>query len=146
MFTLNSRSLKKLEGVNPILVELVHSASQICVQTFIVVDGLRTLAQQKELVRRGASKTLKSKHLTGHAVDLVPYIGSKPRWEWPLIYPIALAMQQAARTKGVKIRWGGVWDRELTKLSSNLEVEVLNYAQRHPGPDFLDGPHYELMG
>lgn len=70
--------------------------------------------EQKALVASGASQTLNSMHRPqadgfGHAVDLVPYINGKLRWEWPAIYPIAAAVWQASRELGVPIRWGGAW-------------------------------------
>ena len=74
--------------------------------------------------------------------------GGMLRWEWPLIYPIAVAMRAAANKLNVAIRWGGIWDKRLNDLPGDIESikrEVAAYCVRHPGPDFLDGPHYELM-
>jgi peptidoglycan L-alanyl-D-glutamate endopeptidase CwlK len=152
-YQLGARSVAKLRGVHPMLVAVVNRAIELTEQDFSVVDGLRSAAQQAELVRRGASQTLASRHLAqpdgwGHAVDLVPYHDGAPRWEWPLIYPVAAAAHKAARQLGVALRWGGVWDRRLELLPGTplgLQEAVLAYARRHPGPDFLDGPHYELV-
>src|SRR3546814_9111613 len=90
---------------------------------------------------------MKSKHLDGLAVDLVPWVG-KPVWEWDRIYPIAFAMDQAATALGLasKIRWGGAWDRVLSDFGGSIDSyrdECEAYAKRHPGKDFLDGPHFE---
>jgi peptidoglycan L-alanyl-D-glutamate endopeptidase CwlK len=153
MFDLSDKSLLHLKGVHPILISAVKRATELSSQEFEVLEGLRTLEQQKLNFAKGVSKTLDSKHLIqpdgfGHAVDLVPLINNTPRWEWPLIYPIADAMKVATlelkETSPVKIRWGGVWDRLLTDLT-DLTQEVHNYTIRHPGPDFLDGPHFELV-
>ena len=100
-----------------------------------------------ELVRRGVSKTMESRHVTGHAVDLVPYINRKLRWEWEPIYVIADAVRTAARELDTPIRWGGAWDRLLTELDDTPEDIVQDYAERRRAQGrrpFLDGPHYEL--
>ncbi len=151
-FVLSTRSRAELKGVHPDLIAVVERAIVLTAQDFTVHDGVRTLEQQKALVRSGASKTLNSRHLVkpdgyGHAVDLVPWIGGKPRWEWKPIYLIALAVRRAAVEQGVGLTWGGVWDRRLTDLpetAAGIEAAVKEYCARHPGPDFIDGPHYEL--
>lgn len=144
-YVLGARSQSRLKGVDPRLVRVVERAIQLTTQDFVVQEGLRSVARQRQLVAAGASRTMNSKHITGHAVDLVPYAGGQPRWEWPLIYPIARAVIQASKELGVEIRWGGIWDREIDQLDpNNLEAEIRAYCQRHNGPDFLDGPHYEL--
>lgn len=152
MFKLGNRSLAELEGVHPKLVAVVKLAIQLTSQDFTVHDGLRTLQTQRELVARGASRTLRSKHLPqadgyGHAVDLVPFIGGKPRWEWDAIWPIALAVDEAATQLKVPLIWGAVWDRQMDAYGGSiteLKKAVEEYKTRHPGPDFLDGPHYQL--
>src|SRR5205823_5623646 len=112
-------------------------------------EGLRTIETQRAYMKRGVTRTMNSRHLTGDAVDLVPWVEGTPRWEWPVIYPIAVAMQTAAKAEGVALRWGGVWDRKLAELptdAAGIKRAVEEYCVRHPGPDFLDGPHYELIG
>jgi len=113
---------------------------------FAVHDGKRTPEEQKRLVEAGASQTMKSRHLTGHAVDLVPVINGKLRWEWPPIYTIARAMKQAAVELSIPIRWGGCWSR-LNTLDEPLEDRVADYVQTRRAlgkSSFLDGPHMEL--
>ena len=95
-FTLGANSLKELNGVHPDLVAVVRRALELSAQDFAVHDGIRTPAEQKQLVASGASQTLDSRHLTGHAVDLVPYINGKLRWEWPPIYIIAEAISASS--------------------------------------------------
>lgn len=151
-FILGSRSRRELQDVHPVLVVVVERAISLTSQDFTVFDGLRTINEQRELVRRGASKTMNSKHLRqrdgySHAVDLVPYVGGKLRWEWPLIYPIAAAMAKAARQEGLALTWGGVWDRQVAEYGGDagaMKAAVHAYCVRHPGPDFIDGPHYQV--
>lgn len=152
-FTLGAGSRAELAGVHPRLVAVVERAITLTSVDFTVHDGLRTEAEQRKLVARGASKTMNSKHRHqadgyGHAVDLVPFVGGKLRWEWPLIYPIADAVDRAATELGVALRWGGVWDKAMSAIGGTpekLKAEVAAYCARHPGPDFIDGPHYELL-
>lgn len=151
-YALGAGSLKKLEGVHPDLVRVVKRAIEISTQDFAVTDGVRTEAQQRVLVNKGASKTMNSKHRKqatgfGHAVDLVPYVNGGPRWEWPLIWAIAVAVDTAATELGVKLVWGAVWDKNLMQYggsAASLQKEVDAYKVRHAGSDFLDGPHYQL--
>lgn len=117
MYVLSQRSKNNLQGVHPDLVSVVKRAIQITEQDFTVIEGMRTIGRQEELVASGASQTMNSRHLTGHAVDLAPY---PLAWDWPLFYPIADAMKQAAKELGVDLEWGGDWS------------------------SFKDGPHFQL--
>lgn len=120
VYRLGSRSLSKLEGVHPDLVMVVKRAILITEVDFTVLEGLRSLERQKKLVASGASQTLNSRHLTGHAVDLGAWVDSRVAWDWPLYYKIADAMKKAARDLSVGMDWGGDWQ------------------------EFKDGPHYQL--
>lgn len=145
-FELGKRSRAELVGVHPDLVRVVERALELTTVDFAVHDGKRTPEEQKILVAQGASQTMKSRHLTGHAVDLVPVINGKLRWEWPPIYTIARAMKQAAVELSIPIRWGGCWGR-LNELEEPLEDRVADYVQARKAlgkSAFLDGPHYEL--
>ncbi len=119
-FVLSKRSLQRLEGVHPDLVKVVQRAIQLTPVDFTVLEGLRTLERQKQLVAAGASKTMNSRHLTGHAVDLGAYVAGEVRWDWPLYHQIAAAVKRAAAEVGVPIEWGGDWRT------------------------FKDGPHFQL--
>lgn len=152
MFQLGQKSLKNLEGVHPKLVEVVQLAIQWTRQDFTVFEGLRSPETQEEYLRRGVTRTRNSMHLRqpdgyGHAVDLVPWVAGAPRWEWEPIYWIALSMDAASRELGCKLVWGGVWDQTMERYGGGIErmkIAVREYCKRHPGPDFLDGPHYQL--
>lgn len=146
-FTLGARSLAELKGVHADLVAVVKRAIQLTVQDFSVHDGIRTVAEQQQLIAAGASQTMDSRHLTGHAVDLVPYVNGKLRWEWDPIYVIADAVRMAAREKGIPLRWGGAWDVDFTASDDTPEDLVAAYVARRKKQGlraFIDGPHYEL--
>lgn len=111
---LSAASQMKLAGVHPYLVRVVRRAAEITTCDFIVTEGKRTVARQKQLVAAGASRTLRSRHLPGKAgfacaVDLAALVGGKVRWDWPLYAKLAAAMKQAAKDLGVPIEWGGDW-------------------------------------
>ncbi|MBI5461559.1 MAG: M15 family metallopeptidase [Gammaproteobacteria bacterium] len=146
-YKLGNKSLKELTGVHQDLVAVVSRTIELTVQDFAVHDGIRTLEEQRRLVASGASQTLDSRHITGHAVDLVPYINNKLRWEWELIYKIADAVRAAAKELGTPIRWGGAWDLTLTDTDDATEDLVADYSarRRQAGKKaFIDGPHFEL--
>jgi peptidoglycan LD-endopeptidase CwlK len=146
-FKLGAGSLKELVCVHADLAAVVHRAIELSAQDFAVHDGIRTMPEQKKMVEAGVSQTLDSRHLSGHAVDLVPYVNGKLRWEWEPIYRIADAVRMAARELDVRLRWGGAWDVDFTASKESPEDMVIGYSARRRKAGrkpFLDGPHFEL--
>jgi peptidoglycan LD-endopeptidase CwlK len=148
-YKLSQRSLDRLEGVDERLVAVVKQAITTTKIDFGVIQGMRTLEMQKELVAKGASQTMKSKHLTGHAVDLMAYISGRGSWELNLYDDIADAMKEAGDTLGVRLRWGAAWHiNDLRKWDGTMEDAMNSYIdlRRSQGRrPFIDGPHFELM-
>ena len=106
---LGKRSRERLIGVHPDLVVVLATAIQRTDIDFSVIEGMRTLERQKELVKAKASKTLKSRHLTGHAVDIAPYVAGEIRWDWPLYDRLAITIKKAEEDCGIVLEWGGDW-------------------------------------
>ena len=125
---INTASTARLRGVHPDLVRVVQrcAADWKDPETgFIVTCGTRTLEEQKVLKAKGASKTLRSRHIPAkngysHAADLAATVQGKVRWDWPLYDKIAKAMKAAAKAEKVPLEWGGDWK------------------------SFKDGPHFQL--
>lgn len=134
-FKLGPRSIVNLRGVHPDLVRVVKRAIGISKVDFTVIEGLRSVARQKELFAKGATKTMRSRHIHGFAVDIAPYVAGQVRWDWPLFIPLADAMKKAAEIENVKVRWGGTW-----RLLA--DTPQINIAAMHK--TFPDGPHFEL--
>ena len=107
-YKLGNRSKDNLSGVHEDLVAVVEKAIEITEKDFTVIEGLRDIERQKELVATGKSTTLNSRHLDGHAVDIAPWPIS---WDWDEFYPIADAMKQAAKELNVDLQWGGDWKK-----------------------------------
>lgn len=120
-FSLSKKSKEKMEGIDMRLVRLVEQAINETEIDFTVLEGLRTPERQQQLVNDGFSQTMKSKHLTGHAVDLGAIVDGKLSWDKKHYPAIAVAMKKAAADQNVNIRWGGDFK------------------------SFFDGPHFELM-
>ena len=123
--TLSEKSRIKLEGAHPDLRKVIERAAALSSIDFTVLEVLRTPARQKELVAKGASKTMRSRHLPGadgksRAVDIAPMDGGQVSWAWPLYNKLAPVIKQAAKEVGVPIEWGGDWRT------------------------FKDGPHWQL--
>jgi peptidoglycan L-alanyl-D-glutamate endopeptidase CwlK len=135
-FKLSKRSMGRLAGVHPDLVAVVHRAISRTEVDFAVLEGLRTEARQRQLVKAGASKTMNSRHLTGHAVDLGAWVGGTVRWDWPLYLKIAEGVRAASVELNTPIRWGGTWGL-LSNINGPITTEVLHKR-------FPDGPHFEL--
>jgi len=108
-FKFSKRSLDNLKGVHPDLVKVVHLALELSPRDFIVIEGVRTLERQKEMVATGKSKTMNSYHLTGHAVDFVPC--SPVSWDRKDFAPVVAAFKAAAARLNVKIECGHDWTR-----------------------------------
>lgn len=100
---LTSRDRMRLNGVHPDLVKVVERVAQLTTTPFAVIEGMRTVSRQRQLVAKGASQTMNSRHLTGHAVDIVPLVDGKVSWTWSYYYPLAKTMKQAAKEVGVPI-------------------------------------------
>ena len=119
-FALSDKSRSRLVGVHPKLVAVVNLAITLTDIDFAVLEGVRTIERQRELLAAGASQTMRSRHLTGHAVDLGAIVNGEVRWDWPLYNKLALSVKEAARRLGCPIEWGGDW------------------------ANFPDGPHWQL--
>jgi peptidoglycan L-alanyl-D-glutamate endopeptidase CwlK len=119
-FALSQKSLDRLSGVHPDLVRVVKRAIELTDIDFAVLEGVRSKARQEQLVAAGASKTMNSRHITGHAVDLGAIVGGSVRWDWPLYAKVAAVVKKAAAELSVPIEWGGDWRT------------------------FKDGPHFQL--
>ncbi len=149
-YHLGQTSEANLQGVNPLLVKCVRRAIAMTTQDFGVFEGVRSHARQAELYKSGASRTLDSRHLTGDAVDLVPFVAGRLQWQLPLCEQIAISMREAAAEFGIAIRWGAVWDRSLQALDPvRMDREVSAYVHRFEAanPDrhpLIDGPHFEI--
>lgn len=117
----DARSAKNLVGVHPDLVAVMNRAQKDSPVPFMVIEGVRTIQRQRELVAAGASQTLRSRHLTGHAVDIVPLnAAGKISWDWPLYDKLSVAVKHAAASLAIPVEWGGDWQT------------------------FKDGPHWQL--
>ena len=134
-YKLGSRSISNLRGVHPDLVAVVKRAITMSEIDFTVTEGLRTKERQGQLVKAGASKTMNSRHITGHAVDLAAWVDGV-RWDWGLYLKIADAMKKASEELKIPIRWGGTWDL-LYNVNTPIKAESLHKS-------FPDGPHFEL--
>ncbi len=119
-FRLSDRSRRALNGVHPDLVRVVELAIQVTPVDFVVTEGLRSRERQSLLVKQGKSRTMNSRHLTGHAVDVAALVDGRISWEFEQYRRIADAFKEAAGKLGVGIEWGGDWKR------------------------FRDGPHFQL--
>lgn len=119
-YQFGARSLARLSGVHPDLVKVMKRAIACSTIDFTVLEGMRTLERQKQLMASGATRTMNSRHLTGHAVDIAPLINGEVRWDWPLYHQLAAVVKKAALELEVPIQWGGDWR------------------------SFKDGPHWEL--
>lgn len=115
----SARSFNHLAGVRPELVVLAYHALTLSTVPFQITDGIRTRAEQEKLLAEGKSQTLKSRHLTGHAVDVVAIVDGKVTWDWQHYETIADAFARASSETGIPIEWGGDWK-------------------------FRDGPHFQL--
>ena len=119
-FTLSPRSRSRLLGVHPDLIRVIESAILVSPIDFMVVEGRRDKTRQAALVKAGLSRTMNSRHLTGHAVDLAVLLDGEVRWDWPGYRILARTMKETAAKLNIPLEWGGDWK------------------------SFPDGPHFQL--
>lgn len=147
-------SPEKLEGVHPDMRRVLERAAGYLEFPVRVNEGVRTLARQRELFDAGASRTMDSRHLTGHAVDLLSVFDSnkdgkvslEELYAWPMAFKIASAMKKASSELNIPLVWGGCWDRVLTTIN-DPEIASAEYVLRRRKLNkkaFIDGPHFEL--
>ena len=153
-FKLSQRSLDRLDGVHPKLVEVVKKAIEYTDVDFGVIYGVRDLETQKKLFESGKSQTMKSKHLIqedgyAHAVDLMAYDGSNPSWDIVDYDNIADAMRKAAKEVGIELIWGAAWHRPLTDdfgvdfSAEDLMNGYIDARRKESRRPFIDGPHFQ---
>ena len=120
-FSFSHRSEENLRGVHPDLVKVVRRALDLSSIDFMVIEGKRNEARQRQLVAGGKSQTMSSRHLTEHAVDCAPLVNRQIPWnDWSKFNQLAVAIKQAAKELNVDVEWGGDW------------------------VSFKDGPHFQL--
>ncbi len=154
-FKLSRRSLDRLEGIDDGLQAVVKMAITLTKTDFGVVQGMRTIEQQKELVAKGASQTMKSKHLEGKAFDIMAFINGRASWELSVYDDLADAIKEAAIQLNVPICWGAAWataempyPMDIRKWEGTMEeamnayIDLRRSQSRRP---FIDGPHFELI-
>ena len=154
-FKLSSRSLARLEGVDTRLQAVVRSAIERTEVDFGVICGLRTVEEQQALVAKGASQTMKSKHLDGKAFDIMAYINGRASWELSVYDDLADAIKEAATQLGVPVCWGAAWGTpdmpypmDIRKWEGTMEEAMNAYIdlRRSQGRrPFIDGPHFERI-
>lgn len=119
-FLFSKRSLKNLEGVHHDLVQVAHMALSMSPIDFVIIDGVRTIEEQRILVAKGKSKTMDSRHLTGHAIDVAAWMNGAISWDFGLYEKITDAFDMAAGRLKTPIICGIDW------------------------PSFVDAGHIEL--
>ena len=148
-YKLGKGSQKKLEVIDERMAAVVRYAIGVSKQDFSVICGLRTIEEQKALVAKGASQTMKSKHLDGLAVDLMAYVDGRGCWELSVYDEIADAMKRAAIEIDVAVRWGAAWTvTDIRKWDGTMEQAMNSYIDTRRSQDrrpFIDAPHFELI-
>jgi peptidoglycan L-alanyl-D-glutamate endopeptidase CwlK len=125
-YVLGARSRARLQGVHPDLVRVVELALTYSPHDFTITEGLRSVARQRELKAAGASQTMNSRHITGHAIDFAVLIGGKVRWDWPLYGQVAEAFKRASKELNIPIIWGGDW--KSLRDGPHIELDRRKYS------------------
>lgn len=120
MHNFSERSIKNLKGVHPDLVRLMEESIKDSPYDFMIIEGLRTIERQKEMVRTGKSQTMQSYHLVGKAVDIALIVDGVVNWEYCYYKKVADHIKKVAKDMGLTITWGGDWKK------------------------LVDGPHFQI--
>jgi len=148
-YFLTEESEALLEGVQPILAEVVRRAVAISDIEIQVIHGKRTSDDQHEFFRKGVTQSAAhSAHLYGAAVDIVPVVEGRISPEFEVYDEVAMSMKFAAQDLGVGIRWGGAWHcDDLTKyegLMGDLQNWYIEWCVENGTRLHLDPHHFEL--
>ena len=159
-FKLSAISRERLQGVHPRLVSIVEAAIEITTVDFGVTCGLRTQEEQAWLYEQRKTMTMESRHLTGHAVDVVAYLNEQVCWEGEVYDEVADAMRTAAKSQNTPLRWGGAWQFRQDSGTDRWRIEDICHwegscddariayidLRRSQGKrPFIDCPHFELF-
>jgi peptidoglycan L-alanyl-D-glutamate endopeptidase CwlK len=125
----SKRSLAEMSGIHPDLRRLCDRTLEILSLSstpldIMIIDGKRSLEEQKRHVASGASKTLKSRHLHGLAIDFAVLVSGKLRWEDAYYAPVRAYFKQAAKELGLRLEKDIPWDTGHIAL----------HASTHPDP------------
>lgn len=120
MYSFSQRSLDRLKGVHPDLVKVMQASISASPYDFGITEGRRTAERQQQLFKEGKSRTLNSRHITGHAVDIAVFIGKDVSWDFRYYDAVAKHIKKVADSMNIPIVWGGEWR------------------------GLVDGPHFEL--
>ena len=156
-YKFGTKSISRLKGVHPDLVEVFKDAIEISTIDFGISCGVRTKSEQARLVASGASKTMNSKHIPqevdgfSHAIDIFCYLDGRLSWELPCYWKAGDAILKASRDKGVKLRWGACWHiynllhlDHHKKSCEELCMEYTDLRRSQGKTPFIDSPHWEL--
>lgn len=109
-FQFSDRSLKVLDTVHPDLIELMLHAIRHTQIDFVCYHGIRTLKEQKKFFAAGKSRTMNSRHLTGHAIDIAPLQNGEIPWDnWLPWLELAEGIKDVASEFKIPFEWGGDW-------------------------------------
>ena len=120
MFSFGSKSQERLKGVHPKLVQIMQEAIKESPLDFSITEGVRSVERQKELFESGKSQTMRSRHISGHAVDIAVLVDGKITWDFSKYQIVADHIKTVAKSLNIPIEWGGDWT------------------------SFKDGPHFQL--
>lgn len=123
---LTKKDIQRMKGVHPALVRLFTEVARTSPIPFMILEGRRSLEQQKKNIENGVSWTLKSKHLTGHALDVIPLVEGKPTWSWPVYHKFAPIVKAVAKKLKIEVTWGGDWKK--TKDGPHWEIDPKKYG------------------
>lgn len=130
-FQFGKKSEERLATVHRDLSRVARKALSLSPVDFGITEGIRSEEKQKQLVEEGASKTMKSKHLTGHAIDIACFVDGEVTWKLEYYQIVANAFALACDELKVNLRWGGSW--KVNDFTLNEENK------------FIDAVHFELV-
>jgi peptidoglycan L-alanyl-D-glutamate endopeptidase CwlK len=138
------RSLQNLSGIHHDLRRVADRALQLTTQDMTVIEGIRSIERQRQLLAQGHTRTLNSRHITGHAIDVVPW---PVDWDdWDKFDALGTAFARAARELDIPVVWGAAWHKPLAEFKTGKEAreDYTKTRRAQKRPVYLDGPHFEL--
>lgn len=147
-FRFSKASNDKLDQVDENLAKVFRHILPKSPFDLSILEGLRSIERQEALYKAGKSKTMRSKHLKGHAVDVGVWYDGKITWDLDKYVMVADCVNiylPELYLNGWSLRWGGAWHASFPNKEQTAQQMMDEYQDKSEGRGFIDAIHWEII-